>query len=401
MKNFFRAGIGSIALAATQGVSAQSLIDQKTQAEIAKLQVETAKAKVDTEKARIEADNALFGTIRGASGGSATLSGGEKTAEALLLSRASLAGASAKLAGLLPAAGFPASTDIKPVIIWGQTPPSVAQWLIFTQERAKLQKQLKAAQTSWSSATSTKMAFLPAAAGVATLVATVIPLFKTDTTLVGGAVSVEESDVRASLAAALQQARYGTLNTLDISDGAKIAADLLAPVADDYEAVRAAYENNYLVFFEGKLSKSGKSNEIKAAAAKLKAALDAHDSLRDQLLSETGGIVAATIVDRQRQLHSDPDKHPIIYLLNVDAAYTATTKKGLFTGLGGKVPAFASVTTIIDYAIVGKRGETRGTVSCTMANRDMKNLLTLEPHTYTSEGQELCDKPPPKNAEGS
>ncbi len=383
---------GALTLAAA--ASAQTLADQKTEAEIAKLQVETAKARVDTEKARIEADNALFSVIRGTSGGSADVAAGEKTAEGLLLSRASLAGASAMVVGSLPAAGYPAAADTRPVVIWGGSPASVAQWLVFREERARIAKQLKAANAAWAATKSTKMAFVPAAAGVATLVATVIPLFKTDTKLAGGAVGFDESDARASMAAALQQARYGTLTTLAVTDGVALADDLLAPLASDLEQARAAYEDEFVAFYENRMPEGNRSEKIKAAAVRLKSALDAHKGLRDQLLAETGGIVAAGVVDRQRQLHANPSKHPVIHLLNVDAAYTSTTKKGLLTGLGGRVPAFGSVSTVIDYAIVGPDREIRGTVACTIGNRPTKGLLALDPSTYAAAGAALCGTPP-------
>lgn len=384
----FVAGTAVLACGAT--ASAQSLSDQKTAAEIAKIQVETEKAKVDMEKARIDADNALFNVIRSATGGSAAVAGGEKTAEGLLISKASLAGASARIVDTLPGLGYAAGPDVQPVIIWGSAPPSVAQWLLFKEERAKLAKQFADANAAWAETKSGKMAFLPAAAAVATLVATVIPLFKTDTTLAGGTVSFDEQDARASLAAALQQATYGTLTTLRVADGAALSDTLLSPLADAREAARAAYEDEYMAFMAGKLGKGAQADKIRAAADKLKAALDAHKALRGQLLADTGGILAASVIDRQRQLHTNPAKHPLIYLLNVDAAYTATTKKGLFTGLGGKVPAFGSVSTIIDYAIVGPHGETRGAASCTIANKPMTALLGFDPATYTSKGVALC-----------
>lgn len=393
MKTFWT-GAGCVILAFAPSASGQTLGDQKLEAEIAKLKVETEKAKVDTEKSRIDADNALFSTLRGTSGGTAAVTGGEKTAEGLLLSKASLAGASANIVALLPDAGFPASADIKPVVVWGNTPPSVAQWILFKEEREKIEKQLKAASADWVSSKGTKMAFLPAAAAIATLVATVIPIFKTDTTLAGGTVSIEESDARASLGAALQTKGYGALASLGVTDGAALADELLSPIKSEYDAARAAYEDEYLVYFDGRLSKGRQSDKIKAAAAKLKAALDAYKGLRGQLLADTGGIVTATVIDRQRLLHGSAAKHPIIYLLNVDAAYTSTTKKGMFTGLGGKVPAFGSVSTIIDFAIAGPAGEKRGTSSCTIANRPMKNLLLLQPATFAVQGSALCDLPP-------
>ena len=384
MEKLFLLGMSCVGLSLTPAASAQSLADQKLEAEITKL-------KVDTEKARLETDNALFSVIRSASGGSATVAGGEKTADGLLVSNAARTGSSANIVALLAKIGVSAGADIRPIVIWGSTPPSVAQWLLFKQERDRTDKQLTDALRAWADTKNTKMAFVPAAAAIATLVATVIPLFKTDTTIGGGAVSFDDSDARASLAAALLQAGYGVFPSLTVTDGTALADTLLAPIADKREATRRAYEDEYIVFYEGKLKEGGKSDTIRLAAAKLKAALDAYKALRDQLQSDTGGIVMASVIDRQRQLHVSPEKHPIIYLLNVDAAYTSTTKKGLLTGIGGKVPAFASVSTIVDYAMVSPQGEQRGTTTCTIRNRPIKELLFLEPADYAIKGSTLCD----------
>lgn len=362
----------------------QSLADQKLEAEIIKL-------KVDTQKARLETDNAMFSVIRGASGGSATVAGGEKTTEGLLLSKASLAGSSANVVALLAKTGVSAGADIRPIVIWGSTPPSVAQWLLFKQERERIDQQLSDALRAWANTKSTKMAFIPAAAAVATLVATVIPLFKTDTGIGGGAVTIDESDARASLAAALQQAGYGLFPSLAVTNGAALADTLLAPIAEQRESARHAYEDEYIVFYEGKLKEGGKADAIKLAAMKLKAALDSYKALRDQLQSDSGGVVMASVIDRQRQIQESPERHPILYLLNVDAAYTSTTKKGLFTGIGGKIPAFGSVSTVVDYAIVSPRGEQRGTTACTIRNRPIQETLILEPAGYAARGVTLCD----------
>ncbi|KTE04332.1 hypothetical protein ATE68_01390 [Sphingopyxis sp. H038] len=384
----FAAGCAAFAL--VPGTSAQTLADQKTSAEIAKIQIETEKAKVDMEKARIEADNALFNVLRGASGGSASVSGGEKTAEGVLLSKAALAGASTRIVDALRDAGYPAATTTKPVIVWGSTPPSVAQYILFKEERAKRLAELEAANAAWADTKSTKMAFLPAAAAIATLVATAIPLFKTDTTLAGGTVSFDEHDARAGVAAALAEAKYGAYASLGVADGAALADALLAPLASELKSAQSAYDTEYLPFYAGRATKTAQAKKIKAAGDKLKAAIDAYKTLRDTLLVDSGGTIAASMIDRQRQLYTSPADHPIIYLLNVDAAYTATTKKGLFTGLGGKIPAYGSVSTIIDYAIVGSQGEKRGTAACTIANKPMKDAILLQPATFVSGAVSLC-----------
>lgn len=395
MRNILTVCTSCAVLALSPASLAQTSTDQKLEAEIAKLQVETEKAKFDTQKARIETDKALLSSIRDTSGSSATVTAGEKTVEGLLLSKASLAGASAKIVNELTSSGYPAGPDIKPIIIWGSKPPSVAEWLQFKEERERLKKQLKAANDAWASTKSTNKALLPTASVAVTLIATMIQLFKVDTTLAGGSVSFEENDARASLEAALRQANYGSFRTLSVTDGAALANELLFSLVDEHEAARMAYENEYAVNFEGRSSKSGPPDKFKAAGEKLKAALNAYRALHDQLVADTGGIVAASVIDRQRQLYSNPAQHPIIYILNVDAAYTSITKKGTFTNFtGGGVPAFGSATTIIDYAIAGLNGESRGTVACTIGNRPVKDLLHLKPETFAKQGTLLCDTLP-------
>lgn len=385
-------GAAPLCLLLAPEASAQTLADQKTAAEIAKLKAETEKIGYDTEKARIDADAAQFDKLRAAQGGAATVASGEKTAEALLLSKASLAGATARLTDIL-ATPYPPSTSIQPAVVWGSAPPSVTQWKLFKEQRDGVLAELAAANGGWDKATSNKMAFLPAAAAIATLAATAISIFKTDTTLTGGAVSIEESDARAALAGAFAEKGYGSFTASGPTDGTALADALLASLDSEAALARKNYKA-YAEFYASSRSRSQTALKAKAAGEKLKAALDALKALRGQLLTESSGTLAATLIERQRLLAEYPANHPIVYLVNVDAAYTATTKKGLFTGLGGKVHAFGSVSTIIDYVIAGGGTEVRGSVACTIGNRAMKDALALQPARYRALGAKLCDPVP-------
>lgn len=361
---------------------AQGLPDQKLAAEIAKL-------KAETEKIKLESDNAQFSVIRGATGGEAKLTAPEKTAEAVLLSRASLAGVATKVVTELNAAGFGPSEDIAPVVVWGASPPSVSQWLLFKEEHAKLRNQFTSALRGWSDANSNKMMFGSVAA-LATLVATVIPLFKTDSTLSGGTITPDESDSRAALSAALLRAGYGTFQSTILPKTDAEVTMLLGGLSEDYNNARKIYNDEYLLFYAGLPANNDKARKIQAAAEKLKAAIDQFETLRSRITTDTNGTTPATLIYRQKMLSENPQKHPIIYLLNVDGAFTATTKKGLFTGLGGKVPAYGTFTTVVDYAIAAPSVERRGTALCTIKNMPMKDVLDIDAKRMASAETNLC-----------
>lgn len=364
---------------------AQSLADQKLAAEIAKL-------KVETEKAKFESDNAQFSVIRGATGGEAKLTAPERTAEAVLLSRASLSGVATKVVTELQAAGFAPSKETIPVVVWGSSPPSISQWLVFKEEHAKLRNQLASAISGWNDANSSKMMFGTVAA-VATLVATVIPLFKTDSTLTGGTINPDESDMRAALSVALNRAGYGTFSSAILPNTESEVATLLGDLSDNYNKVRSYYNDQYLAFYAGLPATTDKARKIQAAAEKLKAAMDQFDTLKSRITTEANGTTPSNLIYRQKMLTEQPHKHPLIYLLNVDGAFTATTKKGLFTGLVGKVPAYGTFTTVVDYAIAAPSVERRGTALCTIPNMAMKDVLVLDAGQMADAATSLCPNP--------
>lgn len=341
----------SVMLCSSAAIAQTDASGQKTALEIEKL-------RTDIRKAQIEADNAMFSPLRSTTGGQAAVSSGEKTVEALFLARATLEGAAAQIADGLTKVAAP-SAGVRPMIVWGRTPPSIAQWQSFRRERDRISGLIGRADEK-AAVSSFDKSFLGTALLVGNIAAAVVPMIKTDTTIAGGAGFSDENRVRTAMTAALLRANYDPeVAEVAVADGEASATRLLAPLRPRIEAVRSRI-----------------AGSKKAPIAEDVAALAAYDLLEKSLYDESAGVIGATVVERQQRLAEQSAATPIIYLLNVDAAVTSTTKKGMFTGLAGSVPAFMSSSTVIDYVIVASGAPQSGTVRCTIEKIRITDIIS-------------------------
>lgn len=363
--------------------TAQQIAAEKAEADLEKVKLEIEKLGVDIGKSRIDSDNAALAALRSVPNAGASFSDAGKTAELTLLRRALAAGAAAKLADVLNGK-VPASTGIKPRIVFGTTPPSIDQWLAFKEKRDKLYKGLANANDAWDSATSSRLSFV-AISGVIALTATILPMLKTETAMIGFESKLDATEVQYVMRSALDAKGYGADDSdLRIPDAVEARRKLLDPVTGAYQTAKA----NLKEFHD--FEKPTPRQE--AVSNALKALLTTYESLETALESQDKGIISAVSILRQRDLAEDLANQPLVYVVDTKLGLTAMTKKGFFTGIFGEVPAYAYGVAMFDYVILPLNGQvSRGTVTCKMKKRKTVELISLEPGEPVNDGTSICD----------
>jgi hypothetical protein len=323
-----------------------TLADQKTQAEIDKLDAER-------EKIRIE-------MIKGANSGIAgtgAVTGPELTAEGLLLSHYLQEKAADKIAAdfLAWRAGNGGRTG-NVVVVFGDQPPSVADYLAFAKGIDRLRANLVTAVGQWGNARGAVPAsganlFDPLTA--VTIATTVASLFKVDTTVAGAALATPNDQFRAILLQEFRERGIPIDPPRSIAGQPGYSQTQLDGLSRQSEEAAIAYRE-YLDLLK---SKGGKPENLKEeqrlAGVSLATALSDYETLRKTLYTPLAGILPAHVIDEQEALFREGAKRPILYIHQQKAALTTTTKKGLLTGING-IPAFISGSMVVDYSIAGE-----------------------------------------------
>lgn len=385
--------VGMLACVMPSAAAAQETItDQKAQADLESVRAATAKTLIETQKAKVDLDKAVAEPLKGLTGNSATVNAGDKTVEAMLLGKMVTAGASAKVVAAM--AALPVPQTAMPYVVIGTTPPSVSQWRLFEHQREEVRAKLQAAVDGWNHTHSNKMAF--GAVGVATLVATIVPLLMTDSTMTGASMSVDDNELSAAIYKALDAAQYPADDeALRPMDGKADAGALLRPLDDLHSAASDLYRNSFIRFYQG-----SKKPEDKIGGANLKAALADYDALESSLLTEANGVMSAVVVRRQRDFEQANPARPILYITNRSLSFTTTTKKGLSTAFT-RVPAYGSAGMTIDYAVFDAGVAHRGSVSCVVARRKMTEALDIRVEALPAMGAGLCSAPASQAGDGT
>lgn len=358
------------------GVIAQTDMDTRTK-EIA---LETAQANLD--KARASA----FDPIRATSGGTTVFANPEKSTEGVMLRNAVYAGLSRKMAEDFK--GLRLSSDVKPLIVVGSTPPTVAHWLAFENQRAHIYADIAAANGEWEAvkgdkcSSSSSPLFVPIVA--AAVAATIINGIKTDYNFGGATLTETPSDVEIAVAEALPANSVSLQSYAVNTDGKKDANALLqrtdtgkgqrGGLTEAVEAARQYYTKGYLVCLQEAGGKPEKISSAKKAASGsvLKSLLDSYDQMEKQLFVETNGVIAATVIEREEQRIKTPE--PVIYITAHEAALTAMTKKNLLTGWAIPGTKFTAVGTMTYVFAVPGKPPVRNSLSCLIENKTLADI---------------------------
>ncbi len=307
----------------------------------------------------------------------------------------------------------------------GPTPPTRSHWAAFDAQRSKLSGDMAHALERWqkvhaaycidhSNCSGKKTLAAGGPAGLAVEAATTVySLFKTDLVIAGANIAAPASDLESYVTAAMKAKGYAVdLSRYDTADGKADADGLLAPVRPKYEAMKSAYIDQFLPIVVGaeggKPEKIGDDN-VAAQGQVLKALIDAYETLEKSLFTETGGVLAATTIERERLISTDRSSSPVLFVTGQDAALTTTTKKGVFVK-SAKATTLTAVATA-NYVVVNAKpgAPVVGTLSCIVRDRQPSDVLSYDPASAPLLWGANCDGDSPlagsgaksKNTDGS
>jgi hypothetical protein len=353
---------GSVAaVVAASALNAQtSLADQKTQAEINKLEAEQQKITLDT----------LAATRTAGIAGTTGVTAPEVTAEGRLLVRRMHENAAASIVAAYREwlAANPNRTG-RVSIVFGDQPPSVAEYLAIRTGFNRLKSNLELATRQWDSTRGQKMFFDPLTISlVLTGITTVASMLRTNTTIAGATINTPQGQFRAILLAALIRAGLPADQPRTIAGEPEEANRLFT----DLEPARVAARRSYDAYLEALRAAQGKPENLTAnqriAAANLTSALAEYDTLHRALYTPVNGMLPATQLDEQVALFNERDRRPILYIYSNEASLTTTTRQGILSGIGG-VPAYVSASSVIDYGFAGDTPRTGRIITSTPVMR--------------------------------
>ncbi len=393
------ATLAAVIASVPAGAQDVDALTKQANLELARMNVE--KARAEAQKAQIDVANNRLAPLKGQTGDTATVSTGEKTVEALLLNREVMGGLSFRLVEQLckRVTGCAAETlgqafsNIKPVIIFGSTPPDLSFWYAFQADRAVVWRDLVLSMEIWGKAeeeykaeNDRKSFGIFSFSGVVAAVGVVLPLLKTDTTIVGATWTPTGVAVISAVERALAAKGFGVDDSAyRVTSGVETAKQLMGASSYFPDNLTAKYEDARTLA-RGKnlwnIASDPKSDaKLKNAAQRVVNAIAAYEALLKNLTTVTLGTMNATTIERMRQLERDLPTRPLLYIVNVEAAFTTTTKKGLFTGFG-TVPAYIASGIVVDYVIVnGDQPAVRGSVRCVISKKKMEDVFALNGKT--------------------
>lgn len=371
---------GSVAAVITaSALHAQtSLADQKTQAEINKLEAEQQKITLDT----------LAATRTAGIAGTTSVTAPEATAEGrLLVRRLQENAATAIVAAYREWLASNPNRNGRVAIVFGDQPPSVAEYLAIRTGFSRLKGNLELASHQWGSSMTGPRAFIdPMTISLAlTGITMVASMLRTNATIAGATINTPQAQFRAILVTALIEAQFPADQPRTIA-GEPVEANRLFA---DLEPARVAARRSYDAYLEALRAVEGKPERLTAnqriAAANLTSALAEYDTLHRALYTPVNGILPATQLDEQAALFNERDRRPILYIYSNEASLTTTTRQGMLSGIGG-VPAYVSASSVIDYGFAGDSPQTGRIITSTPVMRITAVRGWLDPPATRTSG---------------
>jgi hypothetical protein len=369
-----------------------SLADQKAQ-----IDIDQIRAGIATDRLKSQAE--LLAAIKGTTPGAATAEKIETSAEALLLTRRLYREAAGKLAD---AVRFPSGG--RPIVMIGDSAPSVAEWYAFDAAAKRLRQNLRTAADQWTTASrparrshlalrSNLMSqeFAAGALGgvgadpISSIalgidaVTSIASLFKYDTAVTAAALPFDDNGMDAVVTETLATRGFPMPagSRFEIPGPPRRVEAAFREMDPDLKAARHAY-GEYLQ----KISAIDKAENIPPAVAvagkSLETALSDYDAASKSLYTPVSGLLPATLLDREGDIARDPNR-PIVYVRRHAAALTTTTSKNFFTSLSSKVPIFVSASAEVAF-VVGYGGRfVPGGVVCSVSRVRLTDAATARP----------------------
>lgn len=359
--------------------SAQTTVaDAKTIAETEKLKAETDKSRADTQKLLIDA---LAGAKTGF--GETTTTTLENGAEALMLNRIVLQQAVDQLHSEVVAAQTADGSKSPVLIVIGSQPPGIGEWLSFQQAVKLLEANLKNASADWTAAKPKKAGsgsqkfFDPLTVTTAITAATTIAsLFRTDVSLTGTSLSLDDQQLIAMIDAKFNRGMDPKFSGLAMTRSIDRVTTEIARLDTAYRQARTDYR--------AYLAQDPKDTQgvVGQAGAKLATVIADYDAFVAALYKPVNGISPAMVIEFQARSNASP----ILYIRSHKGALTLETRKNLGTGFG-TVPTWGRATVTLAYGYVGTNVYS-GVVTCISQRRRITQIAETDTRTETQQKRE-------------
>lgn len=338
---------GAAAFALIQPAAAQSLDDQKKQAEI---------EKIELDKQKIQAD--ILNQSRATTAGNATVTAPELSAEGLMLSRHVQEQTARAIVSNL---GKPGGTVS---VVFGDQPMSTAEYLAVRHGAPALKANLERAAalakdyydkpTGYREMPRTGTFYINLINGGPALalsaVTTVASLLRVNTTVTGVALATPNEQFRSVLLQELRRYHWTVDRPRAIVASTPYADALFADMKPAKDAA-ARYYSKYIARLAQKDGKPANLPEGEVIVGQaLATALTDHAALEKALFTPVNGVLPATVIEEQKAMADSAATRRILYIHHHKAALTSITRQGTFTGIFG-VPAHVSASHVVEYAL--------------------------------------------------
>ena len=360
----------------------------KAEADLALVQ-----AQVDAARQKQMLD--AVAAIKPAADGKSGITNSDASAEGLVVARAALRATASQLAATVKSMLPQGKSRI--LIVQGNQPPDVSQYLSFNALSAQLQSNIESAHLTWmtvnklpagKAAPDVNFLFGPLV-GIAVLTA-IAPLFKSDIVIDGSKLTLADSELRALITRSLSSISDVVVDTDDL---------LISQMPSAVESFRHSMDDSYkaaandLNVYRRKVADKGGEAKIeeplRAAGQDLETSITDYRAFMSKIYTPVGGVLPAAVIDTQfRRFQalsgkgSPAQAETILYVLAVRANMTTVTKKSLFSGFHS-TPTTLRVATAIDYTLVLPKSQTAafGVVECltTPIKYDAISLTTAVP----------------------
>lgn len=377
-----------IAAAVAAWMPSTSSAQEDVAAETARVNLD--KARLDLAKSRADALSPL-----GAISGSADIKDSDKTAHGVWLRDAVYRAAAIRMVSSIGC-----SAAVRPIVIFGTTPPSVSAWWDFKGTKQALSDNLDVALADYNRAAA-KQDLADAAAKKAgsAYFAFVNPMSIKLLATVAGALVPQDSYSGATLK--LPDAALGAVVRQELArfkcgfdpsdfqvDASDRAKEYLSDLSGRYETAKmglAAYKDRV-----SKLEKLDDKSPLAKAGANLMTVIADYEALRKALYADAGGRSKADIIYQAELLaESKRAERPILYIVDQDASLTTRTRKGVRTLFASPVDLTAVAT--IRFVLVRSETPDAETVSCLLAPKSFEGALAYSPETGAPQCVQLTD----------
>lgn len=376
---------------ASQTAAQSTAADAKIVAETEKIRADIEKVRADTEKSRTDAQKVMIDALAGAktSFGSTTTTTLENGAEALLLNRLAIQQAVDEL-GRVVTSKRAADKNAQMIIVIGSQPPGIGDWLSFVQTLKLLKQNLREASLDWAEAKKPdppaqgmKPHFGPISVSTAITAATTIAsLFRSDITLTGSAMTLDDQQLLTMLDAKFNpDADPANSGLAMIRSIATVTAQV-----DDLDAVYQHARTDYRDYLEQAPKDPKAPQGIRGVAgAKLATVIADYDGFVAALYKSVNGVSPAMALEFQSRLATGTAP-PVLYIRSHKAALTLETRKNLGTGFG-TVPTWARATATLAYSYVGVKRHS-GVISCITGRTRITQISQNDSRTVSQRKRE-------------